>query len=333
MNPPRQKSALLAIVVIAVGVLLPFVLTGGFQLRLAMLGWIFAMLGMGFNLLYGFTGQISLGQQGLYAVGAYAFAMLITKLGWPILVAGPAAVVITAIVALVIGIPLLRLRTHYLAMATLGFGMIFAGVANRWIDFTGGTTGLEIPPVSFAGAELDRVQTYYVVLAIGAAVLLIHDFVIRGHIGRALQAIRDDERAAAALGVHVTRVKLRVFVLTAVMSALAGVAYTIASLRVDPSMSEFSVIVSILTMAVVGGLGTRFGPILGAIFIVVLPQFLQGIGDLQTLVYGLCILLFLLFLPHGLAGPLEVGKWLRKRAPLPASAAAEAAKSEGNRQA
>lgn len=306
---PKQGSIVPVLAVLAFGAVLPYLLSGGFQLRLAMLVWIYAILSMGFNLLYGFGGQISLGQQTFFAIGAYVFALVQGKLGWTVFPAFLAALGTSAALALLIGMPLLRLRTHYLAMATLAFGLIFYGVAIRWIEFTGGSSGLAVPPLQFGAAPLTRMELYYTVLGFAGVVLLLHDFIIRSHIGRALQAIRDDETAASALGVHVTKYKLRIFVLAAVLAATAGCCFSIVSLRVDPSMSEFRVLVAILTVAVVGGLGTRFGPIIGAIFVIVLPQMLVQFGELETLVYGAFILLFLLFLPHGLAGLLESASW------------------------
>jgi branched-chain amino acid transport system permease protein len=300
------------LLVLAVGALAPAILTSGFRLRLAMLIWIYAILNMGFNLLYGFAGQISLGQQAFFAIGAYGLAMLQVKAQLPLWLAMPGGVLICAAVALVIGLPVLRLRVHYLAMATLSFGLILSGVANRWIDFTGGTAGLQIPPVTIGGDPLTRVQMYYVVFAVAFGTFLVHDFMIRSHLGRALQAIRDDETGASALGINVTRYKLRTFVLAAVFAGMAGVCFTLVNLRVDPSLMDFRVLVSILTIAVVGGLGTRFGPILGAILVIVLPQTLTQFGELETLVYGICVLLFLLFLPRGLAGLIESGTWRQR---------------------
>lgn len=308
---PKQGSFLPVLLLIAFGAVLPYLLTGGFQLRLAMLVWIYAILCMGFNLLYGYAGQITLGQQAFFAIAAYAFGMLQNKLGFGPFAALLASIALCSVLALVIGIPLLRLRTHYLAMATLAFGLVFASVAKLWIDFTGGSSGVGIPPLTYAGEPLNRYGVYYVVLAAASLVLLLHDFIIRSHVGRALQAIRDDETAASALGVDVTRYKLRMFVLSAAIAAVAGCAYSIVILRVDPSLSGFNILVNILTVAVVGGLGTRFGPVVGAIFLIVLPQYLVGFGELETLVYGVFILGFLLFLPHGLAGLFETGDWRR----------------------
>lgn len=308
-NTPQRKSITPVFVVLVIAALLPAIITSGFQLRLVMLIGIYTILSMGFNLLYGYTGQISLGQQAFFAIGAYAFSLLQLKAQWSPVWAMLASVGVCAGVALVIGIPLLRLRTHYLAMATLAFGLIFYGVAIRWIDFTGGSTGLAVPPLVLGDAPLSRVGIYYVILLLLGLVLLLHDFIIRSHIGRALQAIRDDETAASALGVPVTNYKLRMFVLAAAIAGIAGMCFSMMSLRVDPSMSEFRILVSILTIAVVGGLGTRFGPILGSIVVVLLPQVLVSFGELETLVYGAFILVFLLFMPHGLSGLLENMRW------------------------
>ena len=316
MNPAahRPASVLTVLAVIAFGAVLPYLLSGGFQLRLATLVWIYAILCMGFNLLYGYSGQISLGQQTFFAIGAYAFAMLQTKVGWSALPAFFASVALCAALAFAIGVPLLRLRTHYLAMATLAFGLIFYGVAIRWIDFTGGSSGVAVPPLRWGGEPIGRLGLYYLILGFAAALLLLHDFIVRSHLGRALQAIRDDETAASALGVDVTRYKLRMLVLAAVLASVAGICFALLSLRVDPSMSDFRVLVTILTVAVVGGLGTRFGPIIGSIFVIVLPQILVSFGELETLLYGAFILLFLIFLPNGLSGLLERGAWRRKSA-------------------
>jgi branched-chain amino acid transport system permease protein len=287
---------------LAVAVAAPLFLTTGFQLRLLSLICIYAILSMGFNLLYGYAGQIAMGHQGFFAIAAYAYALLQLKAGLSPLAALPASLVICAIVALVIGVPLLRLRTHYLAMATLCFGLVISGVANRWIDVTGGTGGLLIPSITIGEKTMDRMTLYYVIVAATALVLALQNFIVSSHLGRSLQAIRDDDKAAAALGVNVAAQKLRVFVLSAVLAGVAGVGFAVVSRQVSPSMGEFPILVSMLTIAVVGGLATRYGPILGSIVVVLAPQFLTRFGELETLVYGLCLLLFLIFMPHGLSG-------------------------------
>ena len=310
---PRAPTIVPVFCILALGIVLPFVLTSGFHIRLAMLVWIYTILCMGFNLLYGYSGQISLGQPAFYAIGAYAFAMLQVKLGWSAIPALVGSLVLVAMISLLIGLPLLKLRTHYLAMATLAFMLIQNGVANRWIEFTGGQSGIGVPPLEWGGEQLGRTGIYFIVLGLAALVLILHDFMIRSHLGRAMQAIRDDEMAAEALGVRVRRFKLSILVLSGVMAAIAGVCFGITSLRVDPSLSEFHVLVSMLTIVVVGGLGTRFGPILGSVIVVLLPQLLTQFGELETVMYGLFILIFLLFLPHGLAGLLERWNWFGAR--------------------
>lgn len=321
-SPPRPTLAPVVFILV-LGALLPLLLQSGFHMRLAMLIWIYAILSMGFNLLYGYTGQISLGQPAFYAIGAYGFAMLQVKLGWGPLPSFVGTLVVCALVAVLIGLPLLRLRTHYLAMATLAFMLIQHGIANRWIEFTGGQSGIAIAPLQWGGETIGRTGLYFIVLGMAGVVLLLHDFLVRSHIGRALQAIRDDETAAAALGVHVVKYKLRILALSAVIAGVAGVCFTLTSLRVDPSLSEFHVLVSMLTIVVVGGLGTRFGPILGSVVVVLLPQVLTSFGELETIVYGAFILAFLLFLPHGLSSLLEKRDFL---APLRARRAAPASK-------
>lgn len=308
-------------ILLAAALVAPMLLSTGFQLRLISLICIYAILSVGFNLLYGYAGQIAMGHQGFFAIGAYGYALLQLNAKFSALGALPASLVICALVALVIGVPLLRLRTHYLAMATLCFGIVIAGVANRWIEVTGGTAGLLIPALTIGGIPVDRLTLYYVIVVVTALVLLLQNFIVSSHLGRSLQAIRDDEKAAAALGVNVSVQKLRVFVLSAVLAGLAGIGFSVVSQQVSPSMGEFPVLVSMLTIAVVGGLGTRYGPVLGSIVVVAAPQLLTRFGELQTLVYGLCLLLFLIFLPNGLSGllgsqsRLPRGRLFRRPAP------------------
>ncbi|WP_081771727.1 branched-chain amino acid ABC transporter permease [Paraburkholderia nodosa] len=290
----------------------PLVMTTGFQMRLVSLIGIYAILGMGFNVLYGYCGQVSMGHQGFFGIAAYAYALFQTKAGFSVIAAVPASLVVCALVALLIGIPLLRLRSHYLAMASLCFGLVISGVANRWIDVTGGSAGILIPPLAIGDEPLSRLQLYYLIVASATVVLILQNAIVSGHLGRSLQAIRDDERAAAALGVNVPVQKLRTFVFSAVLAGIAGIGFAVVNQQVSPSMAEFPTLVSMLTIAVVGGLATRYGPIFGAIVVVITPQFLADFGDLQTLAYGVCLLLFLIFIPNGLSGlVVSLSAWLR----------------------
>lgn len=289
------------LLILLAGLVVPHLLSSGFHLRLASIVCIYTILCVGFNLLYGYAGQISMGQQGFFALGAYAYALL-TQAGWPLYAALPASLLVCAGVTLVIGVPLLRLRSHYLAMASLCFGLIFAGVASRWIDVTGGTAGMMVPSLKVAGHLVSRTELYYGLVVVAVAVLLLQNFIVGTHLGRVLYSLRGDETAAESLGVNVTAYKLRVFVLSSVLAGLAGVGFALVSRQVNPSFGEFPILVTILTVSVVGGLGTRYGALLGAIVVVLAPQGLTAFGDLETLLYGVCLLLFLLFMPHGLSG-------------------------------
>lgn len=299
------------LLILLLGLMVPLLLSSGFHLRLVSIICIYTILCTGFNLLYGYAGQISMGQQGFYALGAYAFALLMAKGGWSLWAAVPVALLVCAVAALLIGIPLLRLRSHYLAMATLCFGLVFAGIASRWIELTGGTAGMMVPGLRVGGHVVSRVELYYAVLSLMVVVLMMQNFLIGTHIGRALISLRGDETAAQSLGVNVTAWKLRIFVLSSILAGLAGIASALVSRQVNPSFGEFPILVSILTIAVVGGLGTRYGALLGACVVVLAPQALTAFGESETIVYGLFLLLFLMFLPHGLAGliPRLVTRW------------------------
>lgn len=309
--------------ILLLGLVVPFLLSSGFHLRLVSIICIYTILCTGFNLLYGYAGQISMGQQGFYALGAYAFALLMAKGDWSFWAAVPAALFICAVAALLIGIPLLRLRSHYLAMATLCFGLVFAGIASRWIDLAGGTAGMMVPSLKIGGHMVSRVELYYAVLVLMVLVLMMQNFIVGTHIGRALISLRGDETAAQSLGVNVTAWKLRIFILSSVLAGLAGVGSALISRQVNPSFGEFPILVSILTIAVVGGLGTRYGALLGACVVVLAPQALTAFGEAETIVYGMFLLLFLMFLPHGLAGliPRLLARWSRasRRPVVPAN--------------
>ena len=198
MSSTALRNWLPVALVLAFGCALPWLVQGNFQLRIAMLTFVFAIFGMGFNLLYGIAGQLSLGQQAFFAIGAYTFALLQIHFAVSLPLALLGGVLVCAVVGLVIGLPVLRLRTHYLAMATLMFAMIVHDVALRWTELTGGTSGLRVPPPELFGARLERVDLYYVVFGLAAAAYFLQIFVKSTHLGRALEAVKTDETAASA---------------------------------------------------------------------------------------------------------------------------------------
>lgn len=282
-------------------VLAPLILRSSYHIRLVNLVCIYAILLMGLNLLFGFTGQLSLGQQGFYAVGGYLVALLSGKLGLPLLPALVAAALAAALLGVVVGLPVLRLRGHYLAMATLAFGLLVQSLALRWVNLTGGSAGLAVPPARILGWEADRFFVY-VAIALTLACHLVCRWLIRSRIGRAMQATGNDELAAEMVGIHTTSYKLLAFVTAALFSGLAGGLYGIISRHVAPEMAGIGVNIEVLTGTVLGGIGLLHGPVLGAVAVVLLPQLLARTQEYQLLVYGLLLLGTLLFLPRGLAG-------------------------------
>jgi len=305
MSTHFLRNWLPALVILALGLGLPLVIESGFQLRLAMLICIYAVFGMGFNMLFGLAGQLSLGQQAFFAIGGYTFALLQIHYAVPWPLAMLAGAVVCAIVSLVIAVPVLRMRSHYLAMATLMFAMIVHDVALRWTAVTGGSSGLQIPSPVLFGVRLGRLEIYYLILAIAVLAFLVQIFIKSTHLGRALEAIKVDETAASSLGIPVNRYKTSIYVLAAVFAAVAGMSFAIVSRSVDPAYSTIGMVVNLLTLTVVGGLGSRIGPFLGAAIVILAPQLLAGLQEYETLIYGVGLLLFIIFVPCGLAGLIE----------------------------
>ena len=305
MSQHFMRNWLPAILILVLGLALPVLIHSGFQLRLAMLICIYAIFGMGFNILFGLGGQLSLGQQAFFALGAYAFALVQIHFAAPLPIAILAGIAVCVVVSLVVAIPVLRMRTHYLAMATLMFAMIVHDIALRWTAFTGGSSGLQVPPPVLFGTRLERVETYYFIFTIAVIAFLVQIFLKSTHIGRALQAVKSDETAASSLGVNVVRYKVSAFMLASVFSAVAGILFAMVSRNVDPSYSNIGMVVNLLTLSVIGGLASRVGPFFGAAIIVLAPQFLTGLQEYETLIYGVGLLLFIIFLPRGIAGLFE----------------------------
>ncbi|WP_160118914.1 branched-chain amino acid ABC transporter permease [Bradyrhizobium vignae] len=279
-------------------------LLADYQLRLLNLAVISAIAVIGLNFAFGYAGLISLGHAAFVGTGAYGVALLTTLLAWSPWLALPVAVAGTAIFALSIGFPLLRLKGHYLALATLGLNVSFSIVAANWIELTGGTNGVSrIPELQIAGHALADERSYLwfalVVLALSAAVAaLLHV----SRLGRAMIAVRDDETASSMTGIDVPRVKLAAFVLSSVYAALAGSLFAFHMRFISPDDFGYAHSITYLAMLVVGGEGSVVGAILGALLVTFLPEWLRFLGSAYLAFFGLFVLAILVFLPSGLAG-------------------------------
>jgi len=290
------------VLLIGVGiVLIPLITPSTFYLRIAILVYIFAIAVVGLNLLMGFAGQVSLGHAGFFGIGAYAVAIGPTHFGipsWASLLIGVAA---AGVVAYVVGRPILKLRGHYLAVATLGMGILIAMVFTNEARFTGGPDGMPVPRLVLFGWIVRGVTTWYWVSGISlmvAAAIAMN--LIASPTGRALRAIHDSETASRVLGVDVARYKLIAFVISAVYAAIAGAYLALFDALVTPVTAGFLRSIEFVTMAVMGGLGSILGSVVGAAVLVVLPQMLTVFHDYEHIALGAIMIVFMIFLPAGI---------------------------------
>ena len=288
-------------VMTAVVLLLPLLFPSGYYYRVAALVFVFALAATGLNLLMGLAGQVSLGHAGFMGIGAYAVAVGPTHLGVPSWLAFVMGAALSALVAYLVGRPILRLKGHYLAVATLGFGLLLAIVFSNEAGFTGGPDGMSVPRLVLFGWSLRGPDTWYWITAasflIGATLALN---LIDSPSGRALRAIHDSEVAARVLGVDVARKKLAVFVLSAIYASVAGSYFALLNGHITPDVSGFLRSIELVAMVVLGGMGSIAGSLVGAALLVVLPQTLTFLHDYEHMVLGLIVMAVMIFLRAGI---------------------------------
>ena len=302
----KARYAWAAIGVIAVS--LPL-LTSGYVLYVCNLAMIFAVIAVGLNLLVGYGGQVSVGHAAFFGIGAYTSALLCVDRGWSFWAALPAAALVSGLAGFLLGLPALRLRGHYLILVTLGFGEIVRVILQNWQAFTKGPTGIGgIPPVSVGNfAFVSEGRFFYLALAFLVVAIAVAHRIAHSRSGRELMSVRDNEVAAELVGVDTTRVKLFAFTLSAVFAGVAGSLYAHMSGFISPDMFTFEVSVAALVMVMLGGPGTVFGPVAGALVLTALPEMLREFKELYLFFYGIGILLLAVFLPRGLAGLIPRG--------------------------
>lgn len=321
-NP--AKAALFALLLFAA----PFFLPNEYYLNILILGAINALIALGLNLLLGYAGQISLGHAAFFGLSAYATAIATTRLGLPIPAGMGLGVALSALVAWLIGIPTLRLKGNYLAMATLGFGIIVNIVMNETVELTGGPSGfVGIPRLALFGFSFDSDRSYYYLAASVLALAALFSLnLIDSRVGRALRAIHTSERAAQTAGVDIAGYKLFVFVLSAMFAGVAGVLYAHFLSFVAPSSFGFHFSVQLVVMVVLGGMASIWGSMAGAFFLTALPEALRGFEEIDILVYGAILVACVMYMPMGLAG---AATGLRRRLASRRAAAAGAGPDGG----
>jgi branched-chain amino acid transport system permease protein len=260
------------------------------------------LLALGLNMLMGYTGQVSLGHAAFYGIGAYTTAILSGTYGmnpWLALVCAVAAAVL---IAFIVGLPTLRLSGYYLAMGTLGFGMIVNIVLREWAGVTGGASGFVGIPMLEAGALvfMSGAGYYFLVWGIVFAAMIICRRLLASRTGRALRAIHDGENAAVAIGINTHVLKLEIFMFSAALGAVAGFLYAHFVLFISPESFGFMFSIKIVTMVVIGGMASVWGALLGAAVLTLLPEVLHGFAEYEMIVFGLILMVVMIFMPQGL---------------------------------
>ncbi len=282
--------------------LAPLAFKGGYLMTVLVFVGINTMLSIALNLLLGYAGQISLGHAGFFGLGAYLSGVLTATYGWNPWLSMALAAVIVGIVAYLIGFPILKLKGHYLAMATLGLGIIIYIVFNETVDLTGGPSGLSgIPNLSINGITFDSdLKNYYLVWIFALLMVLFSLNLANSRIGRALRAVHDSEVAARVVGVNARLLKVQIFAVSATFCALAGSLYAHTMTFISPASFGFTFSVELLTMVVIGGLGSIYGSFLGAALLTLLPEFLRAAHDYDIIIYGGLLMVMVMYMPGGL---------------------------------
>lgn len=298
--------------------------------NLMVLSGIYACVVIGLNMLVGYAGQVSLGHAAFFGIGAYTVAILCTRFTWfPTWLGVLLGSLLAGAVGWLVGKPVLRLSGHYLAMATLGFGEIVFILFRELTGLTKGTVGItDIPALSIFGLKFDTdFKLYYLVWAVIIIMMLVTINIIRSRVGRALRALHSSEVAAGAMGVHTSRYKTNVFVLSALFAGVGGGLFALFQRYVNPDSFHFAVSVLFLTMVVVGGMGNIWGGLVGVVtltflpsIITALPQWipafpesLQNFSNYTLVLYGFLLIIFMIFMPKGIAHGLSRGAAISAR--------------------
>lgn len=313
MRDLLQTRLMPAIVIAVLVAILPLFFPSAYYYRIGVLVFIFSLAVIGLNLLMGFAGQVSLGHAGFLGIGAYAVAIGPVHLGAPPWLCLFAGALLSGAVAFLVGRPILRLKGHYLAVATLGLGLLLAIVLTNETRWTGGPDGMSVPKLELFGWAVRGAAAWYWLagaIFIGGFVLALN--LMDSPTGRALQAIHDSEVAARVLGVDVARKKLAIFVISAVYASVAGSLLALFNGYITPDAAGFLRSIELVAMVVLGGMGSIVGSLVGAGVLVVLPQALTVFHDYEQALLGLVVMVFMIFLRQGIV-PSIAATFARRR--------------------
>ena len=300
----RNKKILVALLM-AVLIVLPMALNNQYLLTVAVKIGSYVIFALGLNVLTGYTGLVSLGHAGFVAVGAYTSSLLAVKMGMNFFGATILGMVVAGLVGVLLGLPTLRVTGTYLSIITLGFGEIVKMIAMNWTPVTNGTLGVKnIPKPSLFGIDLtiSNYGLYYMMLVLLLAATLFCIALLRSKSGRAMQAIRADELAGVMMGINTTAYKILAFVISACICAMGGSLYSTLIGYIDPNTFNFDVSTLILSVVILGGMGTIRGMFVGAALLIAFPEVSRFLMEYRFVLYGVILVVMMRFRPQGILG-------------------------------
>jgi branched-chain amino acid transport system permease protein len=299
-----ERNCLIALMALAA--LVPFVVRDQYVLHIAIMVLFYAVLATSLNLVVGYVGEFSLGHTAFLGTGAYAAAILSTRYGWPMSMTIPVAGALAALVGVVIGAITLRLQGPFFVIVTLSFAEVLRLMADNWIEFTNGPmgiAGIPQPAVLVDASNLEAKQFYYAVAWVVLALALYFSYrFVFSNAGRAAVAIRENRYVAQSIGIRPLTYSMLALVLGAFLSGMAGGFYAHYISFVGPEMFRFAFMVSMIIMVLIGGKGTLVGPLIGALLVTFLEEYLREAKELRLSIFGLAVIAIVLFLPKGLMG-------------------------------
>jgi len=301
---PRRANARIWLPVVAAVAALPLFVRSEYVLNTAVMAGIYVILASSLNITNGYAGLFSFGHAAFFGIGAYTAAILATRLGWPFVLTLPAAAVVAATVGAALAVPTLRLSGIFLALVTIGFQEIAYLVTLNWMSLTRGPMGIPgVPPPALLGWEFGSNRAeLYLILGFDLVTLFVLARIVTSRLGRRFVAIREDELAAEASGIATFRAKVMAFVIATFFAGLAGALYAHHARFVSADSFRLDETFVILTMLIVGGMGSLLGPVLGAVLLVILPEASRFLAEYRGVVYGVILIAVILLRPEGIAG-------------------------------
>jgi branched-chain amino acid transport system permease protein len=283
-------------------IIFPMIAKSRYQVHIINMVGIYILLSLGLNIAMGYAGQFNLAMGALWAIGAYTAGLLNTRLGFPLWITLPLSVIAGGVVGGFVGLPSLKVRAHYLSIVTIGLNEIINIILVNETNFTGGVDGvsrIKMPTFFSIPINTDE-KYYYIILFFVIIAFLLARQILSGRVGRNFRALRDDYKTAPAMGVNAGAYKILAFIISGCFAGLAGALYAHLNTYISPDIFEHKTTLFIMTMTMIGGMGNLYGSLVGSFLLPVLQEYLRAIQEWQFVVYGIAIMLVVLFMPGGL---------------------------------